>query len=386
MKYFNLLILIIFSVNVLVFSQDTNLNSNDYPFQNYSLPIRLGIIAFDNDFEFEFTENLLTQSLRINSDILKKFEIVPYSVIKSNFRIDPDNLNERAINSLRTGLFKIEFLITGTILDSTHISFKLIRTADGQYFYEQIITGNNIDEILNKIIQLLITGKISDTGTEQMVLVEGGIFQMGYNGKIDSSRIDLDEVPLHEVQIKSFYIDKNEVTVKEYRKFCESLNKKMPEPPIWGWKDNEPVVNVTWEEAEAYAKWKGERLPTEAEWEFAARGGNKSNGYDYSGSNSFNDVAWFYANSHNTTNPVGTKNPNELGIYDMSGNVWEWCEDDYKAYNQIVRNKNYIASKIIRGGSFRDNLRSLRNSNRNRYYPLSKANDIGFRCVKDVKK
>jgi formylglycine-generating enzyme required for sulfatase activity len=97
------------------------------------------------------------------------------------------------------------------------------------------------------------------------------------------------------------------------------------------------------------------------------------------------EIAWFYPNSGYTTNPVGTKKENELGIVDMSGNVWEWCQNDYRFYNH--NNESFvISSKVIRGGSFRDFQSTLRVYNRSKFYPLSKANDIGFRCVKDADK
>jgi len=183
-------------------------------------------------------------------------------------------------------------------------------------------------------------------------------------------------------------MDINEVTVKDYKSFCELKHINMPDPPEGGWVDDDPIVNVSWEDAKAFAEWKKKRLPTEKELEFAARGGIKSGKYDYSGSNNFNDIAWFYPNSNNTTHQVGSKNANELEIYDMSGNVWEWCEDTYHSYGfkEISGLQNPKVSKVIRGGSFRDDLKSLRISNRSRYYQLSKADDIGFRCAKDVEK
>jgi formylglycine-generating enzyme len=359
---------------------------------NYQLPINLGIIEFDNDNDgINFSDNLY-KGLIDNPTLQKKFNIYPYSILIANQNLlrirNLKDLNDQMFKSLRSNL-SIEFLITGRITDNAQISFRLIRTADGKYFFNQVFNENRKEEVINKIIQLLVTGKESNSPHPEMVLVEGGIFTMGYLGHIDSaSGIDLDEIPAHEVSIRTFYIDKYEVTVREYKDFCTDSKRAMPSPPKGGWQDNHPIVNITWEDAKAYAEWNGKRLPTEAEWEYASRGGNKSKGYDYSGSNNFNEIAWFYPNSKNSTHPIGMKTANELGIYDMSGNVWEWCETDYKLYAQaeIKDQDNYKSSKIIRGGSFRDNLKNLRSSNRSRFYPLSKADDIGFRCVKDVDK
>jgi formylglycine-generating enzyme required for sulfatase activity len=121
-----------------------------------------------------------------------------------------------------------------------------------------------------------------------------------------------------------------------------------------------PVENISWNDVQVFIKklnaltGKNYRLPTEAEWEFAARGGKESKGYKYSGSNNIDEVAWYRTNSDNTTHPVGTKKPNELGIYDMSGNVWEWCNDWYSDYSEASQiNPTGPTSgtwRIIRGG------------------------------------
>ena len=141
----------------------------------------------------------------------------------------------------------------------------------------------------------------------EVVFVEGGIFNMGSNDGGD------DEQPVHNVGVNAFRIGKYEVTVGQYKKFCESTGRSMPEAPSWGWNNIHPMVNVSYNDAVAYCNWLGKtyggnwRLPTEAEWEYAARGGNKSNGYTYSGSNSLEEVAWFKDNSGDQTYRVGRK-------------------------------------------------------------------------------
>jgi formylglycine-generating enzyme len=177
---------------------------------------------------------------------------------------------------------------------------------------------------------------------KNMVFVNGGKFMMGDN---------------HEVEVASFFIDKFPLLVKDFKEFCEESELPMPEPPPWGWHDDHPMVNITWIEAFIYSIWVGKRLPTEAEWEFAARGGVKSNKSIYSGSNKIDDVAWYKDNSNNITNPVALKKPNELGIFDMSGNVWEWCIDWYAEYGKsetVIINPTGPeegTARVLRGGS-----------------------------------
>ena len=155
------------------------------------------------------------------------------------------------------------------------------------------------------------------TYKDGMVYVAGGTFQMGSNSGYDN------EKPVHTVTVSSFYMDATEVTQAEYRKV---MGKN---PSRFSGCDDCPVENVSWHDANEYAKKVGKRLPTEAEWEYAARGGNKSKGYSYSGSNDLDAVGWYDNNSRSKTHPVAQKQPNELGLYDMSGNVWEWCSAPY---------------------------------------------------------
>jgi formylglycine-generating enzyme required for sulfatase activity len=205
-----------------------------------------------------------------------------------------------------------------------------------------------------------------------MVYVAGGTFQMG------SSSGDSDEKPVHTVTVSSFYMDKTEVTQAEYRKV---MGKN---PSDFSGCDDCPVETVSWKNANAYAKKVGKRLPTEAEWEYAARGGNKSKGYEYSGSNDLDAVGWYYNNSRNMTHPVAQKQPNELGLYDMSGNVLEWCSDrygDYSSSPQTDPQGSHLGrSRVLRGGSwyYNDNCQV---ANRHRGSPAPRIGIDGFRLV-----
>jgi formylglycine-generating enzyme required for sulfatase activity len=151
-------------------------------------------------------------------------------------------------------------------------------------------------------------------------------------------------------------------------------------------KGNYPIINVTWYRANEFCKYYGGRLPTEAEWEFAARGGNSSKNYLYSGSNTVGDVAWYVGNA-SYTNTVGTKTANELGIYDMSGNVYEWCNDWYDVYLSSGQTNPTGASggtyRVLRGGSwFNYNYSTCRASERDYSVPNNYNDSFGFRFVR----
>ncbi len=132
-------------------------------------------------------------------------------------------------------------------------------------------------------------------------------------------------------KINEFHISKTEVTVKQYRAYSHATGVKMPKKPEWGWNDEEPIVNVSWQEAIDYCDWLGETLgqnitlPSAQQWEYAAGGGSLGHNYKYSGGNSLPSVGWFKGNSEGKPHPVNSKKPNELGLVDMSGNVGEWC-------------------------------------------------------------
>ena len=237
------------------------------------------------------------------------------------------------------------------------------------------------------IVLLLLTMTAIGQIYPEMILVEGGTFMMGSNSGDD------DEKPTHRVTLKSYKIGKTEVTVAQYRAFCISTGRTMPEAPYWGWEDDHPIVYVTWHDAVAYCDWltkkKGGlyRLPTEAEWEYAARGGNKSRGYTYAGGKNLLDIAWCQYNSGFQNQSVGRKKANELGIHDMSGNVWEWCADwyasDYYSNSPSVNPKGPSSGsrRVVRGGSLARSVTSCRVANRHYMEPFYRSAGRGFRVV-----
>lgn len=249
------------------------------------------------------------------------------------------------------------------------------------------------------------TTTASEDAPDGMVYVKGGTFWMG------SNHGDFDSKPVHRVILDDFYIDKHEVTTEE---FCKFLNEKgNQEEGGSRWVDiddidcpvtvnrgrfkvkpgkaKHPMIEVTWYAARAYAKWKGKRLPTEAEWEYAAKGGQKARETEYSGSNNPTEVAWYDANANGRTHEVGELNPNELGIYDMSGNVWEWCRDWYQAdyYEKApLRNpkgpQDQLNYKLLRGGAWVSIDEQVTTTMRDYAYPYNAYYLNGFRCVKDA--
>ena len=222
--------------------------------------------------------------------------------------------------------------------------------------------------------------------TFQMVEVRGGTFTMGATSEQASDAFD-DEKPAHSVTLSSYYIGKTEVTQELWQAVMDSNPSKFKG-------DRKPVEQVSWNDCQTFISklnsltGKKFRLPTEAEWEFAARGGIKSKGYKYSGSNTLDDVAWYLENSGETTHEVGTKSPNELGLYDMSGNVEEWCNDWYGNYSSSPSNNptgpSSGSDRVSRGGSFGNSARFYRSSNRGNYTPGLRIGGLGLRlCLSE---
>ncbi len=219
---------------------------------------------------------------------------------------------------------------------------------------------------------------------ESMVFVETGSYTMGCMRK---RAVDCygDELPLHPVAVSSFQIGKYEITQAQWRAVMGS------NPSNFDSCDDCPVENVSWNDVQVFITTLNQqsglnyRLPTEAEWEFAARGGRLSQGFKYAGSNRLRKVAWFDKNSLGRTHPVGTKAPNELGLHDMSGNVWEWCLDVYAFYLEIPQtdpvNQNADGSRVLRGGGWYDRRDFNRVTYRNALKPKYAEFRYGFRLV-----
>ncbi len=213
--------------------------------------------------------------------------------------------------------------------------------------------------------------------TFEMVAVKGGTFTMGASSG-DSDAYDW-EKPAHSVTLGDYYIGKFEVT----QELWEAV---MGSNPSYFKGSNLPVEQVNWDDCQTFIRKLNSltganfRLPTEAEWEYAARGGNRSRGYKYSGSNSISEVAWYTSTTNDSgTKPVGTKSPNELGIYDMSGNVYEWCQDWYGSYSSGSQTNPQWPS--FRGGGWGDNARNCRVSARYNLTPGFRNYDLGLRLA-----
>ena len=229
----------------------------------------------------------------------------------------------------------------------------------------------------------VITIPVKDGISIEMVKVEAGTFMMGATS--EKEKPDDNEKPVHQVTLTyNYYIGKYEVTQALWQAV-------MGNNPSHFKGKNRPVEHVTWNDCQNFISKLNRitgrkfRLPTEAEWEYAARGGKKSRGYQYSGSNNLSDVAWYQDNSGNKTHPVGKKRANELGIYDMAGNVVEWCYDWFDSYSSSPQTNPTIetsdASHVYRGGSKSGDDWFCRSSYRDSFPPNARYDNLGIRLA-----
>ena len=278
----------------------------------------------------------------------------------------------------------------------------------------------NDDSVVN-IVDLMLVKNAIGTGTPpqgdvgSMVLIPAGEFQMGSNNG------DGDERPVHTVYVDAFYMDKYEVTNAEYAAFLNAKGKHIDRGLTWldignsharinlvggtyraeaGY-ENHPAVKVSWYGAMAYAQWADKRLPTEAEWEKAARGGLVGKKYPWG--DTIDPTKANYNWNVGGTTPVGSYPANEYGLYDMAGNAWEWCLDEYdedfyrtsprrnpiagannvpEVLNAFANNNLTNAYRVLRGGSWSNYARNVRVAYRNSLSPTNSYSSMGFRCAR----
>lgn len=242
------------------------------------------------------------------------------------------------------------------------------------------------------ILALLISYPLlSQDAPQNMVFIPQGEFIMGKN-----TTNPTDWQPEHKVSVDAFWMDKFEVTNKEYFEFCKATNTPLPE--FWGQPvfkcslefPDYPVVGVSYFDADKYAKWAGKRLPTEAEWEYASRGGLAGKNYPYG--DMIDSTKVNYGKKYKSTLKVGSFPPNGYGLYDISGNVWEWTSDNYgDDYYSTAAGSNPKGPltgrfKVIRGGSWHSGAMCVQTYYRNGLSASWIDFGVGFRCVKDFNK
>ena len=303
-----------------------------------------------------------------------------YAQIYSNVRAKQDGLSINIQYDMEGKLYRGDKVALVYSIDDGK-NYSIVLDANGD-IGNNILPGKNNEINWLLIDKDFIIGKIINfrviTIPDGMVYVDGGEFKRNSTSPANK------EVSTHPVSLGSFLMDQTEVTQREYRqvmgKYASDYAGCM----------ECPVENVSWFDATEYAEKIGKRLPTEAEWEYAARGGTRNKSFlRYSGSNQIDEVAWFLANTE-SKQPVGRKKPNVLGLYDMSGNVWEWCSDWYHdEYFQVASKNNpsgpdYGTEKVVRGGSWFSNDVFCDISRRYKLKPDYRDTNFGFRCVKDI--
>ncbi|MCA6575675.1 MAG: SUMF1/EgtB/PvdO family nonheme iron enzyme [Pseudanabaena sp. M57BS1SP1A06MG] len=371
-------------------------------------------------------QNLLTNVSKVDKELSKAMDEI------QNIANLLESQQFRCIETDQESLRIADFLVTGEIKkDHLQDAIKRIDNVQLQTSFEVQMSNDkgvsiseclaNIREFLDLKLEAIIEIDISaitinepnlnfDTHTSdslnldlgngitlELVRVSEGKFMMGSpDGQGDS-----DERPQHEVNLQEFLIGKYAVTNIQWQAVMKTKGSSKYDKKFQG--DLQPVVGVSWHEARAFCTTLSQqigrdvRLPTEAEWEYAARGGNRSLGFTYAGSNYLNEIGWYAQNSGSVTHPSGQKNKNEIGIYDMSGNVWEWCLDEWhdsyadkpqnlkqqgnQAWGDINVSDNDNCSRLLRGGSWIYFAVYCRSALRFKYNARIQSNLIGFRVV-----
>jgi formylglycine-generating enzyme required for sulfatase activity len=364
-------------------------------------------------------QDLLSNVSKVDKELSKamgEIQNIANLLEAQQFRsIESDHESQRIADFLATGEIKKDRL--------QDVLGQMGNVQSGAEFEAQMMgtgKGITINDCLGNIREFLDL-KLDDLKAIEvpvMELLEPDLdlsFDIGYvseeNLTIDlgnGSILELVRVPAgsfamgeHQVTLKEFLIGKYAVTNAQWQAVMKTKGSANKDKKFQG--DLQPVVGVSWHEARAFCakvsqlSGRAGRLPTEAEWEYAARGANQSKGYEYSGSNNLDEVGWYKDNSGSNTHPVGQKKANELGIYDMSGNVWEWCLDEWhdsyadkpeklksngnESWGDLNVDDNDNRSRLLRGGSWGNDARFCRADVRNRFNARGQNNDIGFRLL-----
>jgi len=295
-------------------------------------------------------------------------------------------------------LFQVRLVLVQVISSASSAVTGLDPSAEADREAQAVKKENELEVNRSKSLPRTLRGK---EGTP-MILIPAGYFTMGSpEGKGNG-----DEHPAHKVWISAFYMDQTLVTFDEYDKFCDATGRQKPsdgfisysfkiQSPHWG-RAKRPALNLSWKEADDYCQWAGGRLPTEAEWEKAARGGTDSTYFWGSDAEKATDYAWYVLNSRYEIWPVGTLKPNHYGLYDMAGNLWEWVSDWYsRDYYATSPDRNPVGPpdgklKVLRGGSFSNGDDCLQAAHRSNWDPdkedgaetMGHLHEHGCRCIK----
>jgi formylglycine-generating enzyme required for sulfatase activity len=272
---------------------------------------------------------------------------------------------------------KLFFICVASIMVCVSLNAQIENTGEKKSFSIETLEDvpNNSDTCLDQHPSAIFKDPILDT----FILVKGGTFQMGSK----------EDGPIHTVTLCDYYIGQTEVTEAQWRAIMGTSPKNFKDC------DSCPVSQVSWDDIYSFILKINElrgvenyRLPTEAEWEYAARGGSQSKGYIYSGSNDIDAVAWYIKNSNYKKHPVKGKAPNELGLYDMTGNVYEWCSDWYAKYGSEPSTNptgpNYGNRRVYRGGTWRFDAYICVVTWHYGSYPHIRDTETGFRLAKSV--
>ena len=354
----------------------------------------------------EYVEWLSYHRNRIYNEIAKSLANRGNAVV-----INIGNIYRNGLNLLVNNIDKDKeyecFVVSDTLVDDESAIAKAIRKRIGEDVplvpFDEFRPlndegGNEVEEVEEETATEDGKDVVFEVGNVRFVMkhVEGGSFLMGAQSKDYQEAnydpdADDDEGPVHEVTLSDYYIGETQVTQALWKAVMDDDN-----PSDFKGDDNLPVDSVSWIDCtknfitklnqkvrRQLPQGSRFRLPTEAEWEYAARGGRLSEGYPYSGSDDIDEVAWYDENSDNETHPVKDKGKNELGLYDMSGNVWEWCNDWYGDYGSGSQTNPKGPSsgsyRVLRGGSWSRNAGNCRVSYRNGYDPGSWDSILGFR-------